>query len=1267
MKKPSILLATLLLVIAPVSQLSGQNLQDWENPNIFDINKEKAHPHFMTYNNRQDALENQFDQSAYYKLLNDQWKFHWVEKPNDRPKNFYSLNFNDTDWDEIAVPANWELHGYGIPIYTNVRYPFPANPPKIPHEYNPVGSYRYWFEIPDNWKKREIFLHFGAVKSAMYLWVNGQKVGYSQGSKLPAEFDISDYVVNGKNLIALEVYRWSDGSYLEDQDFWRLSGIERDVFVYSTPKVRITDFFAKASLVDNYHNGQLDLEVAIKNNQKKKASDYILEAQLVDEKGKDVLPAPLTKEFSADRNEDLTLSFSHHIFKPKHWTAETPNLYNLLLTLKDSKGRILEVVSHKIGFRNIEIINQQLLINGEPVLLKGVNRHEHDPVTGHVISKESMLQDILLMKQHNINTVRTCHYPDDPYWYQLCDEYGLYVIDEANIESHGMGYSMERSLGNNPDWKEAHLERMERMIQRDKNHPSIIMWSMGNEAGPGQNFAATAELTKKLDSSRPVHYERFNEVCDIVSVMYPSVSYVEAQGKSNDPRPFFLCEYAHAMGNSVGNLDEYWRVIESYPRLIGGCIWDWVDQGILQRDENGMSYYAYGGDFGDQPNDGSFCLNGLVFPDRSIPPKLLEVKRVYQYIGFEAVDLMAGKVKITNKYDFTNIHDFDLHYSVSKNGRSSHSVKHSPAFSLAPGESIILQLKMPEIPIQSSDEHYLNMQFRLKQNESWAESGHEIATVQFELPVTPMDQPVFDLESIPELSFQKDEKSIMIKGVAFTIRFNQKTGLLESWLSMGSELLGLSDNLLASPILNLMRAPTNNDKEISNSIRIFGLDSLKPDLLKISSQKIGNNAVQLITHIRWSGKAGAYADHICTYTILGNGAIHFAHQILPTGMSSVLPRVGIQMVLNSEFEHLSWYGRGPHENYEDRLASADLGVYTSTVKDQYVPYIDPQETGNREDVRWIGLSRSNGQGVLFVPDRPMAFSALHMTANDLAVASHTNEIVHRSEIVINMDYRNAGLGNGSCGPGPLEQFKIIPGGISFGYTILPVDSEAQMKEALRRRMPIATMPEIIRDKEGFVRITSGGFLEDIRFTLDGSKPKSSSEPFLGDFIFLNGGTVRAQHFGDGLMPSGIATAKLGLSKAQWKIVYVSSEYPGEEARFAIDGSSNTYWHSDWSDEKFKHPHELQIDMGREMKVKAFIYTPRQGMSNGRVGKYALYFSQDGKSWGENKAGEKFEDSANEVRVVMRRPVFARYIKFVALEEVNGKFFASVGEIGVEIE
>lgn len=1254
-----------LVVIGLILSVSVQAQNNWENPKYFAENKEKAHPHFLSFENAEDALVNDFSKSAYYRLLNDQWKFNWVEKPADRPMDFYSLHYDDSDWDQLAVPANWELNGYGTPIYTNVRYPFPANPPYIPAENNPVGSYRYWFEIPVDWNQRQIFLHFGAVKSAMTLWINGQRVGYSQGSKLPAEFDITPYAVSGRNLIALEVFRWSDGSYMEDQDFWRLSGIERDVFVYSTPKVHIRDFFAKPSLVDNYTNGMLNLEVSIRNEQTKKADGLLVEAQLIDSRGKEIIPGPLQKEFKMEPKSELQLKFSHQLFNPQQWTAETPNLYTLLLVLKDRKGKVIEAVSHKIGFRNIEIKNQQLLVNGVPVLLKGVNRHEHDPLTGHVISKESMLQDILLMKQHNINTVRTSHYPNDPYWYQLCDEYGLYVIDEANIETHGMGYSMERSLGNNPDWKEAHLERMERMIQRDKNHPSVIMWSMGNEAGPGQNFAATAALTKQLDPSRPVHYERFNEVCDVVSVMYPSVDYIEKQGQSSDPRPFFICEYAHAMGNSVGNLDEYWRVIEKYPRLIGACIWDWVDQGILQKDADGKSYFAYGGDFGDSPNDGSFCLNGLVFPDRSIPPKLLEVKRVYQYVGIEAENLKEGKIRIINKYPFTDLKNFSLHYAVLCNGKEIYSVNHAAAFSVAPGKTMFLQLDLPEIPEKSTNEYHLNMEFRLNQPESWASKGHVVAAQQFALPVTRMEMPILELASLPACQMEKSDGRIRVSGTGFTLNFNESTGMLDSWTYLGQEILGAAPDLWNAPILNLMRAPTNNDKEIENSIRNFGLDSLKPELIKMEVEQVEDQAVQVITRLRWFGKSGAQIDHICTYSILGNGAIHMAHQIIPKGISSALPRVGIRMVLEGSFEELNWFGRGAHENYEDRLASADIGIYSSHVSDFYVPYIDPQETGNREEARWISLFNSKGSGIVCVPDGTLAFSALHLTANDLDLARHTNELKHRPEVILQLDYRNGGLGNGSCGPGPLDQYRIDPSGYSFGYTLVPVASEADRLKVLSSRMPIATMPEINRDADGFVRITSGGFLEDIRFSLDGSEPKAESERFLGDFVLLKPGTVTARHFGKGLIPSGIAVAHFGLSKAHWKVLFADSDYEGEEAFRAIDGNPNTHWHSDWSDKSFKHPHEIQVDLGRKMTLNAVIYTPRQDMENGRIGRYEIYFSTDGRNWGKPAASGRFENTSLEQRVPLPKAVSARYLRLVALDEVNGEFFTSVGEIGVE--
>lgn len=1244
-----------ILLILMAATINAYPQSDYQNPKVFSINKEAGHPHFEWAPDDPDYL-----------LLNDTWSFNWVERPTDRPLDFFSIHYDDSGWKSIPVPANWEMHGYGIPIYTNITYPFPADPPRIPNEYNPTGSYRYWFNLPQDWMKKEVFIHFGAVKSAMYLWINGHKVGYSQGSKLPAEFRISDYVTEGKNLLAVEVYRWSDGSYLEDQDFWRVSGIERDVFVYASPKVSIRDFFARAKLVDQYHNGQLDLDVVVRNFSGKEAKKHRIEVDLLDAQGKKVIPAALTRELELGAGAGDTLRFSHLVLKPAHWTAETPDLYTLLIRLRDKKGEMLEERSHQIGFRNIEIRDQQLLVNGEPVLLKGVNRHEHDPETAHVVSRESMERDILLMKQHNINTVRTAHYPNDPYWYQLCDRYGIYVIDEANIESHGMGYSMERSLGNNPDWLEAHLDRMERMIQRDKNHPSVIMWSMGNEAGPGQNFQATAELTRRLDPSRPVHYERFNEVADVVSVMYPTVEYVEKEGQSDDPRPFFLCEYAHAMGNAVGNLDEYWRIIKKYPRLIGACIWDWVDQGLLRTDERG-SWYVYGGDFGDEPNDGSFCLNGLVFPDRSLTPKLLEVKRVYQYIDFEPVDLLAGTIRIRNNYDFSATDMHKLVYEVLYNGTLIYTVNHEPAPVIQAGESVVLHLDLPDIQAHSPNEYFLNIRLELNRDQAWAQKGHVVAAAQFAIPVNRMDPPIRELETIPVLSHREENDQYVISGSGFQFRFNRTTGMLASWSQLGQEILGTKSGLEAAPILNLMRAPTNNDKEVEKTIERYGLDSLVPHLHDMQISAYEDRAVQVVTHIRWLGLNDAYADHYCYYTILGTGAVHLANQIRLSGIHTPLPRVGIRMVMSERYPDVRWYGRGLHENYEDRKASADFGMYELPVADLYVPYIDPQETGNREACRWIELLDSQESGIVCIPDDPVAFSALHLSAQDLAAARHTIDLEPRKEIIWHIDYRNSGLGNASCGPGPLEPYQISGTGFAYGFTLIPVDTEQERMSALNERLPIATMPEIIRDADGFVRIDAGGFLEDIRFTLTGDDPKPDGERFLGDFVFTKGGIVKARHYGEGFIPSGIAVAEFGLSKGKWSVLHADSEYPGEEAYKAIDGNPHTYWHSDWSDENLKHPHFIAVDMGRPFRIKKILYTPRQDMVNGRIRQYQIFLSMDGKNWGQPVREGRFPDTSDRQVLWLEKPITAQFIRLVALDEVSGAFYTSVGEIGVEVE
>ena len=597
-------------------RIYGQDVPDWENPDVIGRNKEPAHATIVPYTDPVNALPGDRKASPWFKLLNGMWKFNWVPKPADRPLEFSNIDYDVEAWNEIPVPSCWELEGYGTPIYTNITYPFPANPPFIPHDNNPVGSYRRSFTVPRSWLNRETFLVFDGVKSAAYIWINGREVGYTQGSKTPAEFRITDFLQPGRNILAVEVYRWSDGSYLEDQDFWRLSGIFRDVWLFSTPRLHIRDFWAQPKLVREYNDAVLDLSVSVRNYDNADAGNHTVQAMLFDNSGRRMFDNHLEKSVSVPSGGEVTLEFEQYITEPKLWTAETPDLYTLLVMLKNSRGDVVEVESCRVGFRSSEILNGQLCINGVPIMIKGVDRHEHDPDDGRTITRESMIRDIMLMKQNNINAVRTSHYPNKPIWYDLCDEFGMYLVDEANIESHGMGYDPKKTLGNKPEWQKAHLDRTISMVERDKNHPSVIVWSLGNEAGDGVNFVATSKWIHDSDPSRPVQYERagLEPHTDIYCPMYARIEQIEEYAKTHSDRPLILCEYAHAMGNSVGNLQDYWDVIYKYPVLQGGFIWDWVDQGLRKTLPDGTEFWAYGGDYGDTPNDGNFCCNGLVFP-----------------------------------------------------------------------------------------------------------------------------------------------------------------------------------------------------------------------------------------------------------------------------------------------------------------------------------------------------------------------------------------------------------------------------------------------------------------------------------------------------------------------------------------------------------------------------------------------------------------------------------------------------------------------------
>ncbi len=1043
---------------------------DWENEQVIGINKESAHNHYVPYQSIQQAISDIPYNSPYVVDLNGTWKFNWVKHPDLRPVDFYKPDYNVSYWDDISVPSNWQMKGYGKPIYTNITFPFAKDPPKVtspaPDNYtshelpNPVGSYRRDFEIPDDWNGKEVILHFAGVKSAFYLWVNGRKVGYSQGSMTPAEFDITKYLAPGKNMLAVEVYRWSDGSYLEDQDFWRLSGIYRDVYLYAVPKTHLWDFGLKTEFNDDFSEATLNIAMKFRNfgaTDVTSCDVYLSEFGKVPGESDKILSVPVKK---VSTKNGLELNESVSVSNPKLWSAEIPNLYQTVFVLKNGEGKVLEVLSSHLGFRKIEIKDQQLWVNGKSVLLKGVNRHEHDPFDGRHVSRELMIKDLTLFKQFNINTVRTCHYPDHTDWYKLCDIYGIYVIDEANLESHGMGYG-EESLAKYPRWQKAHIDRVVSMVERDKNHPSIIIWSMGNEAGGGVNFEACREKIKELDKERPIHYERQNEVADIESCMYPKVEWLDETGAKDNPKPFIMCEYAHAMGNAVGNLQEYWDVIESHKRLIGGCIWDWVDQGLVKavpgkKDE---FFFAYGGDYGDRPTDWNFCINGLTTPDRQVTPKMEEVKKVYQYVGFKAVDLLSGKIEVTNKYQFLNLNKFNLSYELECDGKVIQAGA-LPALTLAPGEKKIVTAPIEKPELKAGSEYFLKLIFTLKTDEEWAKAGHTIAWEQFNVPY---NVPAFvrDTENITDVVVKDSDDELVITGKVFNAVFNKKAGTFSDLEYFNTKVFHTNPaaiygekketdlihmhhkdvGFVAGPMLNIFRAPVDNDYIFGNGPgpkwRKEELWNLTTDVQNIEVNTIASNKVEIIVDIVSKAPKGYSVKNNTVYTISGDGSIDVETTFTPDETSWPLARLGFIMNLPEGFENVEYFGAGPFENYVDRKHAAAIGRYQTSVNDMFVDYVRPQDCGNRSDVRWVAVTNRTGTGILLSAKNHMDFSALHYTPLDLEKANHPYELNKRKETVLTIDVAQNGLGGGSCGPPPMERYLLKAEKTQFSYSIRP--------------------------------------------------------------------------------------------------------------------------------------------------------------------------------------------------------------------------------------
>ena len=1038
------LLSTACFILAFTITGICDETTDWENPAVIGSNKEPAHCTLIPYGNLDTALIGTPAASQFYKSLNGNWKFHWTVKPADRPQGFFKPAFDVSTWDEIPVPSNWQMHGYGRPIYLNTRYPFEKNPPFIQHDYNPVGSYRTDFELPENWQDRQIFLHFDGVESAFYLWINGKKTGYSQGSRTPAEFNITEYLRPGANTLAVEVYRWSDGSYLECQDFWRMSGIFRDVYFFSTPSLHIRDFEVISELDENYRDARLFVTARVKNYGDAAVSKSKVEVFLAERGEAPDISAPHMQSTSVyiSPGAESILKMKADVHQPEKWSAESPHLYTVILVLKNESGDIQEMERCDFGFREVEIKKGQLLVNGAPILIKGVNRHEHDPDTGHYVNLESMRKDITLMKQFNINTVRTAHYPNAPAWYDLCDQYGLYVIDEANIESHGIGYDPDETLANKPEWKKAHMDRIISMLERDKNHPSVIIWSMGNEAGDGTTFEEASEWIHRRDPGRPVHYERAGRRphTDIVCPMYSRIKTLVDYARQPQDRPLIMCEYAHAMGNSVGNLKEYWEEIEKYPQLQGGSIWDWVDQGLRKKSEDGREYWAYGGDYGDKPNDGNFCINGLVFPDRKIPPKLWEIKKIYQPIGFQTQDAITGQIKVTNKAFFTNLKKYDAYWTLAEDGNAIQGGK-LPPLDIPASEIRFIKIPFTLPSLKPGAEYWLNLSLRLREETFWAEKGHEIAWEQFNVPFPAPPKPILRVNTMPEVQLIESEDKVRLQGKDFQVDFSRRQGTISSYKYLNKTLLEENGGRINGPVLNAFRAPTDNNRRLGREWIKVGLNQLQREVQEFRVERINPKSFRISIKVTCWGSQKNGFEHKSTYLVMGNGDIHIKNEIIPFGEMPVLPKIGILMTLPEQLDSLKWLGRGPWENYPDRITGYNIGLYSGKVSEHYVPYVRPQDNGNREDVRWAAFWGATGEGLLFVAADLMSMTALHFTPDDLEKADHIHELKPRKEITLQLDYKQLGLGNGSCGPGVLEKYYISSSApVNFNFSIRPFSS-----------------------------------------------------------------------------------------------------------------------------------------------------------------------------------------------------------------------------------
>lgn len=1301
---------------------------EWESPENLALNKEQPHAYFFPFQDLESARKVLPENSKFWQSLNGDWKFHWAPDPDSRPADFYQTNYDVTSWDVIPVPSSWNIYGiqkdgslkYGTPIYVNqpvifqhsvkvddwrggvMRTP-PANWTTYKHR-NEVGSFRRDFEIPQDWDGREVFISFDGVDSFFYLWINGKYVGFSKNSRNTANFNITPYLQKGKNIVAAEVYRSSDGSFLEAQDMFRLPGIFRTVALYSVPKVHFRDLVAIPDLDATYTDGSLTINADIRNLDKKAAKDYKVYYSLYANKLYsdentlvDGVSSPVIEKIVP--NEIGKVQTVFQVKAPNKWSAEFPYRYTLVAELKDKKNRTIETVSTIVGFRKVEIkdtpasedefglAGRYYYVNGKTVKLKGVNRHESNPAVGHAITREMMEKEIMLMKRANINHVRNSHYPDDPYWYFLCNKYGIYLEDEANIESHEYYYGAA-SLSHPVEWKNAHVARVMEMVHANVNNPSIVIWSLGNEAGPGKNFVAAYDALKKFDTSRPVQYERNNDIVDMGSNQYPSIGWVRGavQGKYDIKYPFHISEYAHSMGNACGNLIDYWEAMESTNFFCGGAIWDWVDQSMYNYDpKTGTRYLAYGGDFGDTPNDGQFVMNGIVFGDLEPKPQYYEVRKVYQNIGVKAVDVEKGVFEIFNKYYFKNLaDDYYLMWSVYEDGKAIQATLKKD-INLAPRQRMQISLPYNRAAFKKDAEYFVKVQFILKDKMPWADKDFVMAEEQV-LVKEATDRPLISEGAAATAGSLKSRMNpsterIEIKGDGFEAEFDQQTGSIYS-LKYGDKTIIAAGN---GPKLDALRAFTNNDNWFYAPWFEYGLHNLQHKMIEVTAREkdskmvlsftvesqapnaasikggtsSGKNSIVELTDRKFGANDFKFITNQ-VWTVYPDGSIELQSSITSTRPSLTLPRLGYVMKVPQEYANFTYYGRGPIDNYADRKSGQFIEQHTNTVAGEFVNFPKPQDMGNHEDVRWCALTNQAGQGAVFIATDRLSVSALQYSALDLILASHPYQLPKAGDTYLHLDCAVTGLGGNSCGQGgPLVQDRVFAGHHNMGFIIRP--AVGANLAAVANVAPAGDIPlSITRTPAGMVELTSAKKDAVFCYTIDGSKKvQEYTEPI----PLRNGGTVKAWYKDNKDISAVMKFEKI--ESIQMQVVYASSQESGDgDAANLVDGDPSTIWHTMYSVTVAKYPHWVDLDAGEVKEIKGFTYLPRQNGNNGNIKDYSIQVSMDGKEWGDPVKKGTFANNSKEKRVMFDKPVKARYIRFTALSSQNGQDFASGAEVTI---